>query len=115
MKLKNILLRVENYIINYSQWQREFSTSELKTVNHRTTLDSHIPDVKPRVKNSAAENRASKPVQRSVRDNRERAPNTSPASFTQTFFGGGHKSAVSCCVTQDMQDMLLRATNPMET
>lgn len=26
-----------------------------------------------------------------------------------------HKSAVSCCVTQDMQDTLLRVTNPMET
>lgn len=46
--------------INYSQWQREFSTSELKTVNHRTTLDSHIPDVKPRVKISAVQKKKKK-------------------------------------------------------
>lgn len=107
-----ILSSVEIYIINYSQRQREFSTSVLKTVNHRTTLDSHIPDFKPRVKNSAAQNRVSKAMQRSVRDDRERAPNTSPASFTEPFFSG-HKSA--CCVTQDMQDTLSRATKPIET
>lgn len=107
-----------NCIINYSQWPREFSTSELKTVNHRTTLDSHIPDVKPRVKDSAAQNRAWKPIHRSVRDNTERAPDTSPTSFTEPpffFLFQRHKSAVSCCVTQDMQDTLLRVTNPMET
>lgn len=30
--------------------KREFSTSDLKKLNHCTTLDSHIPHVKPRVK-----------------------------------------------------------------
>lgn len=74
--------------INYSQWQREFSTSELKTVNHRTTLDSHIPDVKPRVKISAPQKKKNewKPIHWSVWDNRERDPNTSPTSFTEPFF-----------------------------
>lgn len=43
----------QNCIINCSHWQREFFHLEFKTVNHRTTLDSHIPDIKPRVKNSA--------------------------------------------------------------
>lgn len=81
-----ILLSVEIYIINYSQRQGEFSTSVLKTVNHRATLHSHIPDFKPRVKNSAAQNCVSKAIQRSVRDDRQRAPSTSPASFTEPFF-----------------------------
>lgn len=79
-----------------------------KTVNHGITLYSHIPDVKPRVKNSAAQNQASNPMQRSIRDNRERAPNTSPASLTEPV----RDINLPChaALTQDMRSTLWKLT-----
>lgn len=42
-----------NYL-NYSQQQREVSSSQLRTVNHRSAPTSHIPDVQFRVEGFAA-------------------------------------------------------------
>lgn len=113
MYINTYFKKMFNYIINYPQWQREFSTSGLKTVNHRTTLGSHIPDVKPRVKNSAVQNCASKPIDDQSGTAQCVAPTLHQLPLQGNFLG--NKSARSRCVTQDMQDMLLRASNSMET
>lgn len=67
--------KVEKRIINYSLRRGFFHISFKETVNHRIKLLRHIPDIKPRVKNAAAQNRqdtVSNPALPSIRYERER-------------------------------------------
>lgn len=60
--LKYVLTLVKIVLLIIPNGKGNFFHLEFKTVNHRTTLDSHIPDIKPRVKNSAAQNRVRNPI-----------------------------------------------------
>lgn len=60
--LKYVLTLVKIVLLIIPNGKGNFFHLEFKTVNHRTTLDSHIPDIKPRVKNSAAQNRVCNPI-----------------------------------------------------